>query len=105
MRRVLRDPMKNVVWREWVEPVDHQAYAVVATAEETHRGGIYAAGTFLLAPAGTRRWQAIDQAREKLIGEMRRGVHVERSRQHGVVTTYMSRFGMPLVGWLKDLRR
>lgn len=99
--RSVRDPMKNVTRQEWVERVDHQAYAVLARAQETWRGGIYAASTFLLVPAGTRRWQAIKEARDKLDDEMRRRVHV-RAASPGA---YMHRFGMPLIAWLRDLRR
>jgi hypothetical protein len=92
--------MKNVVRNEWTEPVDGQAYAAIAMASETWRGGIYQAGTFLLVPRDVPRYRARREVQEKLAAEMERGDHRRSS-----TVAFMHRFGMPLVGWVRDLRR
>lgn len=94
--------MKNVVRRDWREDIDSEAYAVLAMAEEVWRGGVYRASTFILAPRIVPTYQARREAYEKLAREMEQRVYV---RQAGKGGFYMHRFGMPHVGWVRDLRR
>lgn len=103
--RQQRNPMRNIAWKSWVERIDGNALVIVATAEETYRGGIYRAGTFLLVPPDMPLYKAFEQAGEKLRQEMRDGVHREYVIQHGTLIGYMHRFGMPLREHVRDLRR
>lgn len=106
MRHVRGDPMRNVIWQSWVEPIDQGAYAVIARAEETWHGGVYSASTMLLVEMGVRSWIAHKQALEKLRNEMTRGIHLGGVVRQGITFAVgPHRFGMPLRGWVRDLRR
>ena len=92
------NPMRNVDWHDWVEEIDESAYAVVSMAEEVYHGNIFQASTMLLVPADTPRHRARQGALEKLVGEMRSGSHLK-------IRYAASRFGMPMIGKVRDLRR
>lgn len=101
MSRLIRDPMKNVVWQEWREQIDSEAYAMVAIATEVWRGGIYSASTMMLFAPSVPLYRAREDVHLKLLGEMRELFHV-RAVSPGYV---QHRFGMPWRGWVRDLRR
>ncbi len=101
MSRRPYDPMKNVLWYHWREEIDSQAYAMVALATEVWRGGVYAAGTFLLVSRDVSVYRAREHVCEKLSREMKDLTHV-RALNPGYV---QHRHGMPWRGWVRDLRR
>ena len=101
MRRA--DPLRNVVFATWIEKVDSRCIAGIARGSETWKGVIFAASTFVLVEVDpVRPWVSASSAKSralgKLTGELSRGEHCKDGR-------FFNRHGMPMIGYLRDLRR
>lgn len=91
--------MKDDIARaEWTEIIDRLMYVAHARAAATWRGQLFAASTFVLCTHDMPRYKGREAAAQRLAGLMARreligpdgGVH---------------RYGMPPIGWIRDLKR
>lgn len=88
--------MSDVRSMLWIERIDSNAVAACCYFQETHKGVIYGAGTFLLMERRGHDWR--DRVEAKLKDELRRGTRVKDRWMP-------NRHGMPVVGMVRDLNR
>ncbi len=87
----------NVIRYEWTDSIDVAMYAAHAGAHEVYRGQIFGASCFVLCDGTLPRWQGRQSARwrpQQLLAQ-----------HHFIPDGGVHRFGMPVVGAVRDLGR